>query len=212
MSNGNRKRERMAFTSTAQVQRTWGVIDRLARRAAPRAGVSESTQRDLHRAVCAFHHKLMDATRDLPDIEQPTVGEPEKPGVNVGRGDWSGFSQDELVDVIGREDVRSVMDAVLKTTSLLRALQQETKRQKRFLFRGQTDIRWAVIPRLGRALSKTAAAALTFLTDRGQTVTLDREKQALDEFREAWKMGNIPGVDDLDRQQTLDREDAAWWF
>lgn len=198
------------FDSHEQVRRVWDFLDTLARRAWDRDAVQQSQKQAVNNAAGALLHELMNATRDIPAHDPPKNGEPPM-GQDAGNNSWSQFARRELVDMVVREDVRSVADAFVKATPILRVL--ETNGHPNYVFRGHRDISWPLLPRKGRALLEAGwepPSPEEVLTDRRLTRVLPEELAALERFRELWDKN--PDVDDLDQLKDLPEEHAEWWF
>lgn len=181
------------FTSKDQLSRAWDFIDLLARRAWDRDGVSQDQRTKVDNAARSFHEQMRQASSDLPDV----AGDPPPPAVNVDRDSWARFAREELVGIVGRSDVRSVTDMILKSTSVLRKLKAPST-QRRFLFRGQQDVMWPVLPRRGRGPGGSV-----------DNPCLDREIASLKEFRDKWPQHE---VEEEDRNNNLSDDHVGWWF
>ncbi|MFQ5802396.1 MAG: FRG domain-containing protein [Candidatus Methylomirabilales bacterium] len=200
------------FESQDQVTRVWPVLDGIARRAWERPSVDAGRKRGVHNAAGKFWAQLLDACRDLPQEDKRESRTEPPRGLDVDKGGWSQFARDELVDMIGREDIRSVADAFLKTKSLLRALQGGgTAGHQRFLFRGQRDIAWPLLPRKARALRDAGwTPPERYLCERRLTRTLPEELESLADFHKRWD--SLEGVEDVDRGKQLPEDHPEWWF
>lgn len=199
------------FESRDQLDRMWPFLDRLARRAWERDSIATSQKQAVGSAAGQLLVKMRGACNDLPPSNSRVCGEPPR-GIDVDKSNWSQFACDELVDMIGREDVCSVTDAYLKTTSLLRALHgTPSTGHQRFLFRGQRDITWRLLPRKGRALCDAGwTPPDPYLTERRLTQALPEEIQCLEDFRNRWD--TLESVEDEDRQKVLPPHHPGWWF
>lgn len=198
------------FESQGQIRtRVWPFLDELARRAWDRDGLTQERKKAVATAAGTLYSEILAASVDL-DPETPARQTPPR-GINVDDDNWSQFARAELVDMIGRSDIRSVADAFLKTKSLLRKLQETSTGHKHFLFRGQRDITWTLLPRKARALLDAGwTPPEQHLCNRKLTRTLPEELASLAEFRKTW--GTLEGVEDIDREKPLPDNHPEWWF
>ena len=198
------------FESRQQVNRLWDFLDRLSRKACERDAVSLSQEKAVHKAAADFYRELSNATRDLPQHDTPKSGNPPI-GQDADGPDWGQFARRELVDMLAREDVRSVADAFVKATPILRVL--ETVGHPNYVFRGHRDISWRLLPRKGRALIDsgwTPPYPDEILSVRRLTKVLPEELTALKAFQHQWDSNR--DVDELDRLKELPADHAEWWF
>ena len=197
------------FRSTDEIRRTWPYIDVLARRSWDRDGLTQDQKRAVHNAAGNFYNELLSATSDLGQ-ESPGRQMPRR-GQDADKGNLNQFARHELVDMIGREDIHSISEAFLKATSLLRALQGTYPGHRSFLFRGQRDISWPLLPRKGRALIDTGWTPPNQpLSDRRMTYTLPEELDGLEAFQKQWE--SLESVEDVDRDKELPEYHPEWWF
>jgi hypothetical protein len=197
------------FRSTDEVQRTWPYIDGLARRAWDREGLTQDQKRAVGNAAGNFYNELLSASRDL-GLESSIRQLPPR-GIDVEKDNWNQFARHELVDMIGREDIHSISEAFLKATSLLRALKGNTYGNRCFLFRGQRNISWPLLPRKGRALIDAGWTPPDQpLSDRRLTYILPEELHALEAFQMQWE--SLESVEDVDRERELPEYHPEWWF
>ena len=160
-------------------------------------------------AAGKFFYELDKATQNL-DKEDLALTPPPR-GTDVDKDNWSQFARQELVEMIGREDISSISEAFLKATSLLRGLQRSASEQRCFLFRGQRDISWPLLPRKGRALKEADwIPPAQPLSDQRMTRILPEEIEGLETFRNQWE--TIESVEDIDRAKKLPDDHPEWWF
>ena len=200
---------RNLFDSRDQVDRVRPVLEGIGRRAWERTSVSAERKGLVSRAYGEFWNQLRIATEDLRQHAHQSLVEPPR-GIDVDEENWSAFARQELVDMIGRNDICSVADAFLKTTALLRALPSSYGHQ-RFLFRGQRNIAWRLLPRKARKLLAAGWTPPTqHLDERKLTCTLPEELESLAAFRRSWR--TLEGVEDVDREKQLADDHPEWWF
>jgi len=199
------------FESQDQIMRVWPFLDGIARRAWDRPLVDGERKSAVAHAAGKLLTQLLDACRDLPqEGERKLRTEPPR-GVDVDKDNWSMFARNELVDMIGREDIHSVAEAFLKTKSLLRALPASDNGHERFLFRGQRDITWTLLSRKARALRKEGwTPPKRHLSERNLTLVLPEELESLAAFRKRWN--SHEDVEDVDREKQLAQDHPEWWF
>ncbi|MBT4289139.1 MAG: FRG domain-containing protein, partial [Deltaproteobacteria bacterium] len=139
------------------------------------------------------------------------IGEPPR-GQDVDKSNWGQFALTELIDMVGREDICSVTDAFLKATSLLRVLKETyNSLHPHFLFRGQRDISWDLLPRKGRAFIKSGwNPPSQVLNKHSRTIVLQEEIDSLADFQIKWE--TLEDVEDIDRNRVLSNNHPEWWF
>lgn len=196
-----------AFSFQEQVRRTWDFLDKLSRRAWDRDGLTREQQQPVHQAAGNLFSEILGVTRDLPSENALEHTQPPR-GVNVDDGQWEQFALNEFVDMVGRRDVRSITDAYLKATSLLKVLDQY---DRGYVFRGHRDISWELIPRKGRELKNSDWSPPSDNQQVKPTTTiLSEELAALEEFQAKWT--ELEEVDEIDRVKELPKNNAEWWF
>lgn len=203
--------EKNPFESQDQVLRVWPILDGIARRAWDRPNVEVAQKNAVDLAADKLLDELKSTCRDLPPKGKGKNGAPPR-GLDVDNENWAQFARHELIGMIGREDICSVTDAFLKTKSLLRALQTPgTAGQMHFMFRGQRNIGWTLLPRKGRALRDAGwTPPEQHLCERKLTRILPEELESLDEFRSQWKM--LDSLEEEDQQKQLPQDHPEWWF
>lgn len=195
------------FSFQEQVRRIWNFLDALSRRAWDRDGPSLDQKQSVNDAAGNFYSKLISITRDLPSENTEEQTQPPR-GVNVDDAQWQQFALHEFVDMVGRSDVRSIADAYLKATSLLKLLDQY---HRGYVFRGHRDISWELIPRKGRELKNSSwSPPSNHLTNMQRTTVLPEELAALQEFQTRWP--ELEDIDEIDRARELPPNHAEWWF
>lgn len=174
------------FQSKDEIERLWDFIDKLSRRSWERQGLTLDQQHAINDAAAKFYHAVSNSCSSLPDGIANLITPPS--GVNVDEGNWAAFGREELVHMLGRKDVHSIPEAYLKATSVLKVLRDSEIGNDHFLFRGQTNIEWEVIPRLGRQLSNDATwhPPKDYLTGTSITSVLNEEIDALRKFQHTW--------------------------
>jgi hypothetical protein len=113
--------------------------------------------------------------------------------------------------MLGRKDVYSISEAYLKALSVLKVLRSIGNGDEHFLFRGQTNIAWKVLPRLGRKLANDPTWQLPDFPARGgASSVLPIEMEALRAFQSAWESNSL--VDPIDSFSHLGPDNPEWWF
>lgn len=197
------------FQSRNETDRLWDFIDKLSRRAWEREGLSHDQQKEIHDAAAKFYHAITNSCSTLPQLSSNRTPPPS--GVDVDDGNWADFGRQELVCMLGRKDVYSISEAYLKALSVLKVLRNAGSGDEHFLFRGQTNIAWKVIPRLGRKLASDSVWQPPDFPARGGAASiLPEEIESLQAFQNAWESN--PFVDPIDRLTHLDHDNPEWWF
>lgn len=199
------------YNSQNQVRGLWDYLDGISRKVWENLPDDNPQRKNISSAAGDFYNQLLLGSKELPQEEISNTVQPPF-GKDADNRDWSVFARNELIEMLGRNDVRSIADAFLKTKSLLRRLQSAgTGGQQRFLFRGQRDISWSLLPRKGRALLDAGwQPPLSQPTDRKRTEILPEELESLAIFRNQWD--SLDTIEDEDRQKTLPPDHPEWWF
>jgi len=199
------------FKSKDQITRAWNILDGISRRAWENFPKGDPQGKLVHEAAGKFYSELIRVCKDLPQKTKVNITQPPS-GINADDSNWSQFANEELVYMVGREDINSVSEAYLKTKSLLRALANSISGHKRFLFRGQQNITWTLLPRKGRALNNDPnwTPPANHLCDRKLTRILKEELESLAIFQSVWD--TLQTVDAIDRQKYILNDHPEWWF
>ncbi len=124
---------------------------------------------------------------------------------------WTQFEYEQLFDILISNEIVSIADAMVKTTAHLRKIRNTmVGNQQRYLFRGQTDIKNRLRPRLGRYLHKEIEAQRAKPpSDPLKTTAL--ELKAFEDFQKAWPVAT---ADELDKWAagSLPPYSAVWWM
>jgi len=155
-----------------------------------------------------FRAGLMQGIRFLQRAESL----PTPPGnvVDIVNSNFSAFEFEKLCDILMSDSVVSVSDAMIKTTAFLQTLTSSVEfGKKRYLFRGQSNINYALIPRLGRVLAENIKTGSVTPPTNLLTATPE-ELNALTSFQSTWPSSS---ADDLDIHtvSSYSSTDAAWW-
>ena len=199
------------FQYRDETDRLWDFIDKLSRRAWERNGLSLEQKREINDAAAKFYHAISNSCATLPQRGLSRTPPSNPSGVDVDDGNWAEFGRQELVYMLGRKDVYTISEAYLKALSVLKVLRNTENGDEHFLFRGQANIAWKVLPRLGRKLAGDPVWQPPDFPARGGAVSiLPEEVEALRVFQNAWDSN--PLVDPIDRSIYLAPENPEWWF
>lgn len=138
-------------------------------------------------------------------------GTPPPNGMDIAvPGGWTQFEFAKIIDVIASDGVTSVADAVLKSMAYQQII-ASTKGPgiRYYLFRGQSQIKHTVIPRLGRVIAEEIKAGSPPPAD-ASTVT-PRELADLSKFQIAWPPAAVDPLD-LHSFGALPPDDGTWWM
>lgn len=208
---------RQKFEYSDDIEDTWEIIDRLSRMVWERDSVPLETKNVVQQAATEFHRALRNAGHDLPRREVIQRAVPPR-GANFDEGHlangWRPYTIDRLAKLTTSRDVGSVAEAFLKATPALDEIRKIVGDGKAgFVFRGQRNIEWPLIPTLGRDekflnyVDKVSEAE--FLENR-TSKTSKYECDLIDQFKEDWK--KLSEVDQVDRLSDIDSDDPSWWF
>lgn len=209
--------DRRKFEFLDDVESTWEIIDRLSRMVWESNEVPQEAKTRVHQAATDFHTALRQASYKLPRREKQQRIDPPR-GANVDEGGqgsgWRSFTLDRLTELIISRDVGSVAAAFLKATPALDAIRPTVSKEAAgFVFRGQRNIEWPLIPSLGRNPEFLQYVddvdEAEFLKDRC-TITSNHERNLLRQFKKEWP--NLSEVDELDRLINIVDDDPSWWF
>ncbi len=209
--------DRQKFEYLDDVEATREIIDRLSRMVWERDQVPKDTKSLVNKAAEDFNAALRNASHDLPRRENKQRAEPPR-GANVDEGQvgngWRPFTVDKLAQLVISRDVGSVAEAFLKATPVLDEIRLSIGNRKAgFVFRGQRNIEWPLIPNLGRNEQFQDHVAQVgeqeFLEDR-QTITSKYERKLLLRFKEEWS--KLDEVDQLDHSTDIAQDHFSWWF
>ncbi len=198
------------YESREQIDRLWDILQKIAMKAYQRDEINPEQRREISNAAGQFYNKILGTIIGIPPVIKEDSGKVPR-GINADDTQWSNFYRQELVDMLGREDIHSIADAFLKTKSLLRAVQGSMHGHKRFLFRGQRDISWDLISRKGRALIKSGWIPPKGLyNEHSEFNVLDEELESLSIFKSQWD--SLEDVEHADRNNMLTEDSPEWWF
>lgn len=133
-------------------------------------------------------------------------------GYNIAEegSNWRMFEFDKIIEIIKSNSISSVADATVKTTAYLKTIAGSMGHgEKRFLFRGQSNIDHELIPRLGRLIREGVNNGKTSEPSDPLVVT-DIEKQNLEDFQKNWDGIDRDEIDEIIYKNN-DLNDYSWW-
>jgi len=202
---------RKPFRTLSDVKRSWNLIDKVARRAWERDTVDNTSKRAVNNAASEFFGSLVHACNDLKH-ENSAFTKPNQ-GVNLEEGNWAELAVHEMSNMVGEIGINSVAQAFLKTMPFLRAIQGTgPTKEGSFLFRGQRDISWSLLPKKARALLENGwtPPINSGLNLENSTYVLPEELDSLRMFQSNWN--TLQYIEDADRAIELGNNHPAWWF
>lgn len=123
---------------------------------------------------------------------------------------WAPFEHDRIIEIISSDSVTSVADAMVKATAFLGAISKSMPYGKRrFLFRGQSNIKHELIPRLGRILKEKIKDG-SFSPPADPLKVTDIELKDLESFQAAWNSLNKDEIDEFIVSKYTD-DTSGWW-
>lgn len=208
---------RRKFEFIDDVEATWEILDRLARMVWEHDKVSSDIRKRVHEAACNLHTELRNAAYHLPRREQERRAAPPR-GADIDvRKNGSGFrafSTDRIAQLTISNGIESLADAFVKGTATLEEIAKTVgDGTGGFLFRGQRNIEWPLVPTLGRNrdfLQFLDGNGEQELLKMGKSMVSSFEIEALSQFKKQWP--NLASVDPIDRGADIPEDDAAWWF
>lgn len=208
--------ERQKFEFQDDVGDTWEIIDRLSRMVWERKQFSSERKIKVNDAAAAFHTEMRMASQDLPRREPKVrLNPPRGADVDSGQGGgWRPFTVDKLAKLVVSKDIGSVAEAFLKATPVLDAIRQTVGYAGAgFVFRGQRNIEWPLVPTLARNekfLAHFKAVGEVGFLEGNQSKTSTFEHEMLGLFKENWAGGNE--IDQIDLMTDIAAGDPSWWF
>lgn len=157
----------------------------------------------------SFRSALLSNDNLLPRQSTPSTA---PHGYNIAEegSNWRMFEFDKIIDIIKSNSITSVADATVKTTAYLKTIAGSMGHvEKRFLFRGQSNIDYELIPRLGRLLRDDIEKGKINEPDNPLTIT-DIENQNLNEFQINWDKIDRDEIDQIIYEDN-DANDYSWW-
>jgi len=209
--------DRQKFEYSDDVDATWEIIDRLSRMVWEREQVPQETKTQVNKAAADFCSALRSASRDLPQRTSAPRSEPPR-GADVDEGHqgngYRPFIVDKLAKLVFSRDVGSVAEAFLKATPALNKIRQAVGDGKAgFVFRGQRNIEWPLVPTLGRVPDflnhVNEVGEQEFFVD-SRSNTSEYERDLLLQFKNDWS--NHDEVDQLDLLTEIAPDHLSWWF
>lgn len=182
-----------------------------------RDSVSAEQKQLVNQAACDLHTALRNASSDLPRREASVRPKPPR-GADTDTGQsgngWRPFTVDRLARLVISRDISSVAEAFLKATPVLEAIRETVSDSSSgFVFRGQRNIEWDLVPTLGRNPALQDYVSTTdpneFVEGR-QTKTSSFELDAIQDFRNRWD--HIEHIDPIDKRDPRSADDPSWWF
>ena len=144
----------------------------------------------------------------LPN-EQEIIKAPKGFDIAQENSGWQTFEFDSLVNIAASNSITSVSDATIKTSAYLSTIAGATNGNKRYLFRGQSNISYELKPRLGRLLSDKIKEGTAIIPENPLKVTPD-ELTALEIFKDAWSSVDKDPLNELIAKD-FDDEHIGWW-
>lgn len=205
------------FEYIDDIEATWEIIDRISRMVWERDEVSNDVKYQVNKTAEEFHSAMRRAGNKLPRREQ--IDRPSPPfGANVDHGQQTSgfrpFTVNKLAKMVVSKDVGSVAEAFLKATPVLEAMSSTQPYKKGgFVFRGQRNIEWKLVPSLARNsefIEHIQSCKETEFIDGNRTQTSPYECDLIEEFKSGWN--DNPEVEEIDRITEISSNDPSWWF
>ena len=152
-----------------------------------------------------FRSLLIRAGGNLPD----SAGSQPPHGTDIAAPDsnWSMFERELTLDIVASDSVSSLADAVVKASAHLDIMVKASSHgNDRYFFRGQSNIEYDLLPRLGRLVRDDIKSGGTPPSTTANATQLELE--ALESFQRQWPFDD---VDEIDKSTVLNADDPAWW-
>lgn len=208
---------RQKFEFRDDVVATWGILDRLAKMVWEHDDVPQETRKRINDAVSKLHGELVSASTHLPnrEVTRRKIA-PRGADLDTGPGQngFKAFTTDRIAKLTFSRDIETLADAFVKGTAALEVIGNTVGNGTGgFLFRGQRNIEWSLVPKLGRSMGfqefLRANGEDAFL-QAGKSMVSDYERKLLSEFRNNWQ--DLEDVDPIDQMIELTDNDPSWWF
>ena len=163
----------------------------------------------IYKSSSLFNAALHKASSMLPLSSNHRVIPPHGFDIADSNQNWLSFELDRIFEVLVSDAIRSVSDATIKTTAYLSIINSTTNGNRRYCFRGQSNIGYSLVPRLGRLIAGDIKDG-KILPPNHRAVT-SRELFDLKEFQSNWPVETVDKIDELTVKDIPDNA-SQWWF